>query len=185
MSQEILLHNFHLGAVQFGLELTADRNGLIASRLHSQSFKHPQTSNHPILIQARDELTDYFAGTLSEFKVPLAPDGTPFQQDVWAAARSISHGEVRSYRWIAESIGRPKATRAVAQALGANPLILFVPCHRVVSANGELGGFSSGIEWKIQFLALEGLPGGTPGAMKLPVDTPRGEPVQARLFPDF
>lgn len=95
------------------------------------------------------QLSEYFAGTRREFEIPLAPEQpTSFQQQVWDAARVIPFGQTRSYWWIAVHIGNPYATRAVGNALGANPLLLFVPCHRVVQHDGGLGGFSCGIEWK-------------------------------------
>ena len=85
--------------------------------------------------------------------------GTSFQKNVWKTLQKIPYGEVRSYQWVAKAIGNPKAVRAVGQACGANPLPLFIPCHRVVNASGKLGGFSSGLGWKRKLLQLEGLLG--------------------------
>jgi O-6-methylguanine DNA methyltransferase len=82
--------------------------------------------------------------------------GTPFQRAVWAAARAIPAGEVRTYAEIARIVGRPGAARAVGQALGANPVPLLVPCHRVVASDGGLGGFTGGLGLKERLLALEG-----------------------------
>jgi O-6-methylguanine DNA methyltransferase len=84
--------------------------------------------------------------------------GTPFQRAVWDAIRSIPRGETRSYRWIAERIGRPNAVRAVGQAVGSNPWPLLVPCHRVIAADGRIGGFAGGLEMKRRLLGLEGRP---------------------------
>ncbi len=81
-----------------------------------------------------------------------------FQRKVWETARLISYGETRSYAWIAEQIKNPGAARAVGQAMGRNPLPIIVPCHRVVSSNGGLGGFTGGLEMKRWLLALEGKP---------------------------
>ncbi|MCX7020251.1 MAG: methylated-DNA--[protein]-cysteine S-methyltransferase [bacterium] len=83
------------------------------------------------------------------------PNGTPFQLRVWAVAGQIPYGQTRSYWWIAMRMGDPYAARAVGGALGANPLLLFTPCHRVVRSDGQLGGFSSGIEWKRIFIEHE------------------------------
>lgn len=80
---------------------------------------------------------------------------TPFQQAVWAELRRIPLGQVRTYAEIASALGRPKATRAVGGACGANPIPLFVPCHRVTAAHGRLGGFSGGLDWKRRLLAVE------------------------------
>ncbi len=83
--------------------------------------------------------------------------GTTFQQNVWRALRKISRGKTRSYGEIARKIGEPKAVRAVGGACGANPIPIFVPCHRVLAANKKPGGFSGGLNWKLKLLALEGI----------------------------
>jgi len=91
----------------------------------------------------------------------ISPDGldleqgTPFQRAVWQTLLEIPCGETRSYRWVAERIGRPRAARAVGQAMGANPLPLLLPCHRVVSSGGGLGGFGGGLALKTTLLRAE------------------------------
>ena len=82
---------------------------------------------------------------------------TPFQRQVWLKAREIPYGESRSYSWIASEIGNPRACRAVGQALGQNPLPIVIPCHRVLSAHGAVGGFSGGLDIKRRLLRLEGI----------------------------
>lgn len=86
--------------------------------------------------------------------------GTPFQQSVWRALQQIPVGQTRSYGEIARAIGKPKGVRAVGGACGANPIPILVPCHRVLAANGKLGGFSGGLNWKRRLLAREAV---TPG----------------------
>ncbi len=88
------------------------------------------------------------------------PDGTDFQRAVWNELKNIPRGQTRTYGEIAAAIGRPKAVRAVGSACGANPLPLFIPCHRIVAKNG-LGGFGSGLPWKKLLLELEGWSKGT------------------------
>ena len=83
--------------------------------------------------------------------------GTSFQQTVWRALQKIPGGQTRSYGEIASAIGKPKSVRAVGGACGANPIPVLVPCHRVLAANGKLGGFSGGLDWKRRLLAREGL----------------------------
>ena len=83
--------------------------------------------------------------------------GSIFQQTVWRALEKIPTGQTRSYGEIARKIGNPKGVRAVGGACGANPIPVLVPCHRVLAANGKLGGFSSGLDWKRRLLAREGL----------------------------
>ena len=109
----------------------------------------------PLLRQAAAELTAYFAGQLRQFTVPLAPKGTPFQQKVWAALREIPYGETRSYKEIAAMVGNEKACRAVGMANNRNPLPIFIPCHRVVGADGKLVGYAGGLDVKTFLLELE------------------------------
>jgi len=101
------------------------------------------------------ELASYFRGELEEFETPLAPEGTDFQHEVWRALCAIPHSETRSYADLARSVGRPTAYRAVAQANARNPIPIVVPCHRVISADGKLGGYSSGLERKVWLLGHE------------------------------
>ena len=114
----------------------------------------------PVLTRTIKLLDLYFAGgpiDFAEIPVQLA-SATDFQQRVWNAIRQIPYGEVRSYKWVAEQIGRPKAVRAVGNAVGANAAVILNPCHRVVRSNGALGGYGGGLERKRQLLALEGHP---------------------------
>jgi methylated-DNA-[protein]-cysteine S-methyltransferase len=96
----------------------------------------------PLLREACDQLQDYFDGKRMSFNLPLAPEGSDFQKRVWAALCAIPPGETRSYADIARTIG--SAPRAVGGANGANPIPLFIPCHRVIAADGSLGGYSGG-----------------------------------------
>ncbi|NLL90358.1 MAG: MGMT family protein, partial [Dehalococcoidales bacterium] len=99
----------------------------------------------------------YFKGAKVTFPERLDMSAaTTFQREVWQATRTIPYGESRSYKWLAEKIGRPKATRAVGGALGKNPLPIIVPCHRVIGSNGDLTGFTGGLDIKIKLLELEG-----------------------------
>ena len=111
----------------------------------------------PLLAKAVKLLKRYFSGESVSFDVPLdLRYYTPFQQAVWRAAAAISSGETRSYAWIAKRIRNPKAARAVGQALGANPVPIIIPCHRVISSVG-MGGFSGGIGMKKKLLELEAI----------------------------
>jgi AraC family transcriptional regulator of adaptative response/methylated-DNA-[protein]-cysteine methyltransferase len=101
------------------------------------------------------ELEAYFTGHLSDFKTPLATSGTDFQKQTWDALQTIPHGETRSYAQLAEMIGKPAAVRAVASANANNGLALIIPCHRVISKNGGLGGYAGGLTRKRQLLDLE------------------------------
>ncbi len=103
-------------------------------------------------------LDNYFAGMQESFaRITLdLSNGTPFQQAVWLAARKVPWGKTCSYGEVARAAGRPKAFRAAGAALGANPVPIIVPCHRIIGANGRLTGFSGGHAWKETLLGLEG-----------------------------
>lgn len=120
----------------------------------------PEIPDVPILSNAYDILTRYFAGEKVDFyPVPLTLcGGTEFQIAVWNTIREIPYGETRTYKWVAEQIGKPKAVRAVGGAVGANPISILIPCHRVIGSNGKLGGYGGGIERKRLLLQLEGYP---------------------------
>jgi methylated-DNA-[protein]-cysteine S-methyltransferase len=115
----------------------------------------PSDTTTPLLREAERQLRAYFAGELRQFDLPLDPQGTPFQQQVWAALREIPYGEVRSYGQIAAAIGNPKACRAVGMANHRNPLPILIPCHRVCGSDGSLTGYGGGIERKQWLLELE------------------------------
>jgi len=104
---------------------------------------------------AREQLEAYFASELQVFDLPLAPQGTEFQQRVWTTLRDIPYGETISYAELARRIGKPQAVRAVGGANGRNPISIIVPCHRVIGADGSLTGFGGGIERKRWLLAHE------------------------------
>ncbi|TWU00565.1 Methylated-DNA--protein-cysteine methyltransferase [Botrimarina colliarenosi] len=101
-----------------------------------------------VLSQIEAELAAYFAGELTDFETPVAPEGTPFQLRVWRELQQIPCGETRSYAAIANALGDPKATRAVGTANGANPIAIIVPCHRVIRTGGALGGYAGGLDAK-------------------------------------
>lgn len=103
-----------------------------------------------------NQLEEYFRGSRFSFTIPMELYGTPFQLTVWSALRAIPYGTTLSYGDIAKKIGRPKAARAVGQAVGSNPLGIIIPCHRVIGKNGRLTGFGGGLkikEWLLNFEA--------------------------------
>ena len=101
------------------------------------------------------ELAEFFAGERSCFTLPVDLRGTPFQMSVWGALAEIPYGHTVSYSDIAAAIGKPRAIRAAASAVGANPVLAVIPCHRVIGKNGELTGFRGGMDMKQALLALE------------------------------
>jgi methylated-DNA-[protein]-cysteine S-methyltransferase len=101
------------------------------------------------------QLTEYFAGRRQRFELPLAPEGTPFQQRVWRELQDVPYGVTISYGQLAARIGQPTASRAVGLANGSNPLPIVIPCHRVIGADGRLTGYGGGLPIKERLLALE------------------------------
>lgn len=133
------------------LTLLEESNALVELRFSDEGL-HEET---PLLLQAQAELLAYFAGELLAFSVPLQPHGTAFRHLVWKALQEIPYAQTCSYRDIAVRIKSPKAMRAVGTACGANPLPVFIPCHRVITSQGGLGGYSGGLPIKQALLRLE------------------------------
>lgn len=104
---------------------------------------------------AAKQLNEYLAGKRRYFDIPLLPHGTQFQQLVWKALQSIPYGQTRSYKQIAELIGNPQACRAVGMANNKNPILILIPCHRVIGSDGSLVGYGAGLPLKKRLLALE------------------------------
>jgi len=134
-------------------------NGEALTHLHFEKAKmlapgHPRGSDK-VLDKARRELDAYFVGRLKHFTVPVAPEGTDFQRQCWAALQQIPYGETRSYGQQAVMVGNPKAMRAVGLANGHNPIAVIIPCHRVIGADGSLTGFGGGLPRKRFLLGLE------------------------------
>ena len=143
---------FHLESPIGPLTLTEEDGALIRLDFGKKGQAGPET---PLLAEARNQLEQYFSGSLRRFTLPLQPKGTPFQQKVWAALLQIPWGETRTYGQVAAMIGQPKACRAVGMANNRNPLPIFIPCHRVIGANGQLTGYAGGLPAKERLLALE------------------------------
>ena len=124
-------------------------------RLPSAELLKGRTSQR--LREAQAQLTGYLAGTRRSFELSLdLSRGTSFQQKVWRTLRGISYGRLRSYQWVAVRVGGRQYARAVGNAVGANPMPIVVPCHRIVSQDTSLGGFSDGLPTKRKLLTLEG-----------------------------
>jgi methylated-DNA-[protein]-cysteine S-methyltransferase len=133
------------------LRLTSNGHGLTAVSLDDPpngESADERSDGDPLLIEAREQLEAYFDLRLMRFDLPLAPRGTEFQQRVWDVLRAVPFGETISYAELARRVGKPKAMRAVGAANGRNPLMIVVPCHRVIGADGSLTGFGGGIERK-------------------------------------
>ena len=144
------------------LLLTADETGALTSlsvpgqkngRTVQESWRHDPGPFRT----AREQLAAYFAGELKEFQLELRPGGTEFRTRVWDALDDVPYGATATYGEIAARVGASRvAVRAVGGAIGANPLLILRPCHRVIGANGSLTGYAGGLERKTALLTLEG-----------------------------
>lgn len=159
------MHDSPLGPI--GLAATAQGLSSLMVRVKpdayenylAQSFDAAPVADTTHLDRVRLFLDRYFSGKQIAFEGPFdLLTGTPFQRRVWGTLLTIPYGEVRSYRWLAETVGHPGAYRAVGHANGANPVAVLIPCHRVINRNGHLGGYSGGLDVKRALLALENVP---------------------------
>lgn len=143
------------------LRLIANEKALVAVLWKNEQPKRIQLAElvvepeHPVLLQVRQQLEEYFEGNRQRFDIPLDFAGTEFQKLVWTELLKIPYGQTRSYGQIAQAIGRPKAMRAVGAANGRNPISIIAPCHRVIGASGALTGFAGGLDNKTILLNLE------------------------------
>jgi methylated-DNA-[protein]-cysteine S-methyltransferase len=129
-----------------------------ATALRRIRLHYPDVSLAPdvLLLDVAAQLQAYFAGKRQEFDVDLDLRGhTPFELAVWGTTTRIPYGQTRTYAWLAGQVGGPSAAQAVGAALGANPVPLIIPCHRVIGSDGALHGFAQGVDMKARLLALE------------------------------
>ena len=148
-----MTHTFNtpLGAVR----LTEEGGSII--RIELTDTNASSFAPTPLLHEAKHQITAFLRGDRRQLDFPIRMVGTPFQQRVWRALQQIPYGTTRTYGEIATAIGNPRASRAVGMACNKNPLLLIVPCHRVVGANGKLTGFAYGTDAKQWLLELEKL----------------------------
>jgi methylated-DNA-[protein]-cysteine S-methyltransferase len=147
-------------AIEFdtaGVDGVSERSSVRLAAIRSAGRPAGERNDeHPVLLEAVRQLTAYFAGELEEFDLPLAPQGSEFQQSVWHELRKVGYGDTVSYGELARRLGmNVAASRAVGLANGRNPLPIVVPCHRVVGAKGTLTGYAGGVERKQLLLDLE------------------------------
>ena len=135
----------------------AEESGCITALHLTPKAPGPETEirETPLLKEAAAQLDAYFSRRLKEFSLPLRTAGTPFMQKVWDELRKIPYGQTASYKEIAQRIGHLQAQRAVGMANNRNPIPIFIPCHRVIGADGSLVGFGGGLELKQRLLDIE------------------------------
>jgi len=139
------------------VEIRGSERGVSEIRYTQDQSGAPSDTQVPGPVrEAAAQLAEYFAGRRTRFDFPLDLRGTPFQRAVWDCLLGIPFGETRTYGWVAQAVGRPRAARAVGQAVGRNPVAIVVPCHRIVASGGRLGGYTGGLHIKRYLLRLEG-----------------------------
>lgn len=138
------------GLITIGASASAITHMVFGAVQLSGEFKPTVLTNN-----ASNQIQQYLAGSRRLFDLPLDPEGTPFQKQVWSALELIPYGQTRSYGEVAAAIGKPRSSQAVGQAVGKNPLALLIPCHRVINADGSLGGYAYGQKTKRFLLDLE------------------------------
>ena len=140
------------------IEIITEGNNLLRTAFSEDPFLDSVSSDAPIIVEVIERFDRYFDGEPVSFSdIPLhIVYSTDFQEQVWHVIDQIPYGEVRSYQWIADQIGKPKSVRGVGNAVGANAFTILRPCHRVIRSDGKLGGYGGGLERKRQLLALEG-----------------------------
>ncbi|MCE2573008.1 methylated-DNA--[protein]-cysteine S-methyltransferase [Motilimonas eburnea] len=125
---------------------------------HYQQLTQASTApEYALFSETQKQLDAYFNGELEQFKLPVAFHGSDFQCQVWHQLTKIPYGSTVTYKWMADQLAKPKAVRAIAQAIGKNPLIICTPCHRVIASSGKLAGYSAGLAIKEQLLKIEGV----------------------------
>ena len=140
---------------EIGRLYLAEEDGYIVRLVVGQATEQDELGESPLLKQAEAEVAEYLAGERKVFTVPVRAEGTSFQKAVWDALQRIPFGETRSYGEIAREVGSPKGARAVGMACNRNPILLMIPCHRVVGSTGKLIGFACGLPMKERLLQLE------------------------------
>ena len=138
------------------LEIVSEGNFLTAIRKCEFPPADMDFFGSPVTRETEKQLREYFSGQRTVFDLPIAPKGTDFRRSVWNALMEIPFGETRSYSDIAAAVGKPSAQRAAGNAVGDNPILIVIPCHRVIRSDGGMGGFSAGINMKKFLLKLEG-----------------------------
>lgn len=155
---EIIFDNdkYILISSEKGLVFIGVDNGL-DKKIYTYMTKFNPIKNKEKLRNYTERLQGYFQGNRKKFVEEFDLQGTDFQKEVWNELFNLKYGEYISYKELAERLGKPKSVRAVANAVGQNPLLIFIPCHRVVGSSGKLTGFRSGLELKKKLLELEGI----------------------------
>ncbi|MCE2708733.1 MAG: methylated-DNA--[protein]-cysteine S-methyltransferase [Algoriphagus sp.] len=142
-------------STSFGPVLIQGHAGKIATLAFAEEQEGEEQVD-ALTLEVVQQLQEYFSGKRKTFSLAFTLEGTAFQQKVWAAVSRVPYGHTCSYAELAKKLGQPEAVRAVAAAVGANPVLILIPCHRIIGSDGKLRGYAGGLEKKKALLQLEG-----------------------------
>ena len=137
------------------IEIVEENEKIIELNIYNEKKNNIIEKDTKLLLETQKQLKEYFEGKRTKFEIPLNPKGTEFMKKVWKELLNIPYGEVRTYKEIAEKIGNSKASRAVGMANNKNPILIIIPCHRVIGSNNKLVGYALGLDMKKYLLDLE------------------------------
>ncbi len=135
------------------LTITSDGQAITSVAFGKQKSSKEKTDK--VLLQCRKELKEYFGGRRQKFSVAISPQGTDFQRIIWREMLRVPYGKTISYSELSKRIGKPKAMRATGSACGRNPIVILIPCHRIIASGSGIGGYSGGLEKKRWLLEHE------------------------------
>jgi methylated-DNA-[protein]-cysteine S-methyltransferase len=150
--KNIFYYETQIGRIGIAQNDEGITNVYIADKLSSEGMEIKET---PLIKETADQLKDYLSGKRLAFDLRLAPQGTDFQRKVWDELQKIPYGNTHSYKQLAEKIGKPTAARAVGMANNKNPILIIIPCHRIIGKDGSLVGYAAGLNMKEQLLKME------------------------------
>ena len=149
------MNRYAVYKLKYGYFRIEEEQGSVISIHHIDAPPPDMGTPTPLTDRAADQFAEYFAGRRREFEFPYELRGTEFQKKVWSELEKIAYGETRTYKDIASAVGNPKAARAVGMVCNRNPIIIAVPCHRVIGSDGRLTGYAAGISMKKALLSIE------------------------------
>lgn len=155
-SRYIPVMKHHFNSPIGWLELKTATDALLAIRFLETKPRHAIQINDGISKRVVTELSEYFSGERTQFSVPLKPEGSRFQQEVWTELQQIAYGQTTTYGSLAKKLGDPNKVRAIGKANGQNPIPIIIPCHRVIGTDNNLVGYAGGIDRKRHLLKHEG-----------------------------
>ncbi|MGN0469644.1 MAG: methylated-DNA--[protein]-cysteine S-methyltransferase [Acutalibacteraceae bacterium] len=146
---------YYMYSTDIGNISIAEENGFITDLHFAEEIPSAQKSETEVIFSASSQLKEYLNGSRKDFDLPLKTHGTDFEQSVWRAVQQVNYGTTETYKQMAQRINKPYSARAVGNANNKNPILIFIPCHRIIGSDGSLKGYAAGAEIKKYLLELE------------------------------